>query len=147
MGVLSALPLIGAANICCCLWVVSGGLVAAYLLQQSQDTPITAGDGALVGLMAGLFGAVICTALSSPSAIALAPLRRSLVQLITESLPNAPAYLPGFMNSGPSLLGTVFSLMLMLSLGAVFSTLGGVLGVAIFKKQTPAGPIDVPASS
>ena len=31
MGVLSALPLVGPfGNACCCLWVVSGGLVAAY---------------------------------------------------------------------------------------------------------------------
>ena len=29
MGVLSALPLISAGNFCCCMWVISGGLVAA----------------------------------------------------------------------------------------------------------------------
>jgi hypothetical protein len=32
MGVLSALPIVSAGNWCCCLWVVSGGLVA-------QDRP------------------------------------------------------------------------------------------------------------
>ena len=32
MGVLSALPIISAGNACCCLWVVSGGVIAAYLL-------------------------------------------------------------------------------------------------------------------
>ena len=58
MGVLSALPLINAGNVCCCLWVVSGGVVAAYVLQQNQTAPITPGDGALVGLLAGLIGAV-----------------------------------------------------------------------------------------
>ena len=51
MGVLSALPIIAAGNLCCCLWVVSGGAIAAYLLQQSQATPIEPGDGALVGLL------------------------------------------------------------------------------------------------
>jgi len=40
LSVLSALPLISAGNLCCCLWVISGGLVAAYLLQQNQSTPI-----------------------------------------------------------------------------------------------------------
>ena len=59
MGVLSALPIITAGNVCCCLWVVSGGVVAAYLLQQNQTTPITPGDGALVGLLAGLVGALV----------------------------------------------------------------------------------------
>jgi len=47
MGVLSALPLVSAGNICCCLWVVTGGLVAAYLLQQNQAMPISPADGAL----------------------------------------------------------------------------------------------------
>ena len=28
IGVLSALPIVGAANCCCCLWVVSGGALA-----------------------------------------------------------------------------------------------------------------------
>ena len=43
-GVLSALPFISGFNACCCLWVVSGGLVASYLLQQSRSTPLTPGD-------------------------------------------------------------------------------------------------------
>ncbi len=34
MGVLSALPFINILNACCCLWVVTGGVVAAYLLQE-----------------------------------------------------------------------------------------------------------------
>src|SRR5205814_1251056 len=59
MGVLSALPLVNAANICCCLWVIAGGAVAAYLLQQNQTMPIAPGDGALVGLFAGIIGAFV----------------------------------------------------------------------------------------
>ena len=56
MGVLSALPFVAGGNLCCCLWVVSGGAIAAYLFQQNQSTPIATGDGALVGLLAGLIG-------------------------------------------------------------------------------------------
>ena len=50
MGVLSALPLISAGNLCCCLWIICGGVVAAYMLQQNSETPITQSDGALVGM-------------------------------------------------------------------------------------------------
>jgi len=32
LGILSALPIVSAANLCCCLWVVAGGVLAAYLL-------------------------------------------------------------------------------------------------------------------
>jgi len=59
MGVLSALPVISAGNACCCLWVVSGGVVAAYLFQQNTSRPITPGDGAMVGLLAGFIGALV----------------------------------------------------------------------------------------
>ena len=44
IGVLSALPIVSAGNLCCCLWVVLGGVVAAYLLQQNQSTPLNVGD-------------------------------------------------------------------------------------------------------
>jgi hypothetical protein len=147
MGVLSALPLVNLGNICCCLWVVSGGLVASYLLQQNQTGAITAGDGALVGLLAGVFGAVICMAFSIPIAIMAAPLTRALLQRLMENFPNMPADVPSATASGPTVLGTAFGLVIMLCVGAIFSTLGGLLGVAIFRKQTPPGPIDVPASS
>lgn len=55
-GVLSALPIIGAANICCCLWAVVGGLLAGYLYINNSPQPIRTGDGALVGLFAGAIG-------------------------------------------------------------------------------------------
>jgi hypothetical protein len=65
-GVLSALPLVSGGNLCCCLWVVSGGVVAAYLLQQNQTAPIVASDGALVGLLAGVVGAFVYLVVSIP---------------------------------------------------------------------------------
>jgi len=84
MGVLSALPIVGAANACCCLWVVSGGLLAAYLLQQNRPQPITAGDGAVVGLLAGIFGAIIQFALSIPIGILIGPVERQILERLRE---------------------------------------------------------------
>ena len=40
--------------------------MAAYVLQQNQPAPITPGDGALVGLLAGLVGAFVYLVLSIP---------------------------------------------------------------------------------
>src|SRR5260221_7220493 len=79
IGVLSALPIISAGNLCCCLWIVSGGMVAAYLLQQNQAAPITPGDGAWVGLLAGLVGAFVHLVLSIPITLLVAPLQRQVV--------------------------------------------------------------------
>ena len=66
MGVLSALPIIAVGNVCCCLWVISGGVVAAYVLQQGQPQPITPADGAFVGFLAGLLGAFVYLVISVP---------------------------------------------------------------------------------
>ena len=41
IGVLSALPIINIGN-CCCLWVIGGGVLATYLMQQNHPYPIAA---------------------------------------------------------------------------------------------------------
>jgi hypothetical protein len=79
LGVLSALPIVAFGNVCCCLWVVSGGAVSAYALQQRQTSGITPGEGALVGLLAGLIGTFIYVMLSVPISLFMAPFERQLV--------------------------------------------------------------------
>jgi hypothetical protein len=148
MGVLSALPLINAVNFCCCLWVVSGGLVAAYLLQQNQTLPITPADGALVGLLAGLVGAFVTFLLSIPISILLEPIQRAMIQRTLEMAGDMPPALRQILENasqrrtGLGILGgtvvRVITLFFMLVVGSIFSTLGGLLGAAIFKKTTPS---------
>ena len=58
IGVLSALPVVQICN-CCCLWIIGGGLLAAYLKQQNQPVSLTLMQGAQVGLFAGLIGSVV----------------------------------------------------------------------------------------
>jgi len=145
MGVLSALPLVGAANLCCCLWVVTGGIVAAYLLQQNQSTPITPGDGALVGLLAGLVGAVVASVLAIPISLMLAPVQRAISERILEMPGEMPPWIRDVIQTS-SRQGISFalqaafwfmSLLLYLVLGGIFSTVGGVLGALIFKRSAP----------
>src|SRR5262245_4304805 len=151
MGVLSALPLISAGNICCCLWVLAGGMVAAYLLQQNQAMPISPGDGALVGLLAGLIGAFVQIAVSIPVSIVVGPMERAMVQRIIDMAGNMPPemrdvferYSRGGQPAAWFILGRMFALMFWLCIGAIFSTIGGLAGAAIFKKNLPPGTIDV----
>ncbi|MFO8101738.1 MAG: hypothetical protein R6U37_06205, partial [Dehalococcoidia bacterium] len=67
MAVLGSFPIISIGNCLCCMWVLFGGGLAAYL--YSKELPpgemLASGDGALVGLIAGLFGALFTTLLSS----------------------------------------------------------------------------------
>jgi len=147
MGVLSGLPLVSAGNICCCLWVIAGGLIAAYVLQQNESTPISAGDGATVGLLAGLVGAFVYLVVSIPISFLIAPMERMVVQRLFERLGDMPPEFREFttrgINQGVRLIA---GFMFYLFVGAAFSTVGGVIGQAIFQKKLPPGTIDVPPS-
>jgi hypothetical protein len=148
VGVLSALPLIYVGNLCCCLWIVSGGVVAAYVLQQNQTAPIVAGDGALVGLLAGLVGAFVYLIVSIPINLLMAPIEQRVLQRLLETMNNMPPELreyasrstsPG-MRVGSAIVNFIF----LLFLGAAFSTIGGVLGALIFARKPPPAIIDIP---
>ena len=153
MGVLSALPIVSAGNVCCCLWVVSGGVIAAYLVQQNQSLPITPADGALVGLLAGLVGAAVRFVVSIPIDFLMAPFEQAMLQRVLEvgTLP------PEFRDlierySGRDrevslafqVVGRIVGLMFWMFVGAVFSTLGGLIGSLIFRKDSPPAPLDIP---
>jgi len=145
MGVLSALPLISAFNIFCCLWVVAGGVVAAYILQQNQSASITPGDGALAGLFAGIVGAFIYLVLSIPITILMAPFERELMERILNNAGGIPPEYREFVGTGfGRTVQLVMGFVFMLVAGAIFSTLGGLLGAAIFKKPLHGPAQDPP---
>lgn len=157
MGVLSALPIVNVGNACCCMWVVAGGLVAAYLLQQNQSTPMTVADGALVGLLAGIIGAVVQFLISIPVGVLVAPMERAMMQRALDMSGTLPPELRSMIeNYGASrdeigmagqVILRVAGLFFTLFIGAIFSTLGGLLGAAIFRKRLPPGTIDSSATA
>jgi hypothetical protein len=147
IGVLSALPVVSVANLCCCLWVVTGGVVAAYLLQQDRPAPITLSDGALVGLMAGIVGAVVNLLLSIPLTIAMAPFQQRIVDQMINSGRLPPEIREYVTGAAVGSLGLAAMFFFMLIAGVIFATLGGLLGTAIFRKpQPPVVVSDVPPS-
>ena len=146
MGALSALPLISAGNLCCCLWMVTGGAVAAYVLQQNQPAEaVTPGDGAIVGLLAGLVGAFIYLVLSIPITMVMAPMERVIMERIIRNAGNVP---PEFREYVGTNLGTAFRVaagfFFILVFGCIFSTLGGLLGAVVFKKGMHGAAQDLP---
>ncbi len=152
MGLLSALPGVSLGNCCCCAWLVTGGLVAAYLLQAKTADPIALGDGALVGLLAGLFGAVVNLVISVPMNLLLGPVQQRLLSRISEIQPDLPENvrqaIDTFGTKGVSIAGAIMTFFMMLVLGAVFSSLGGLLGAFFFKKKVaPAPPPFTPGPS
>ena len=144
LGVLSALPGVSLGNCCCCAWLVSGGFVAAYLLQSNTPQPITMGDGALVGLLAGLFGAVVNLVISVPMNLLTGPFQRRLLQRFADSQPDMPENVRQMVDNmgvgAVSVAGAIMAFFMMLILGAIFSTLGGLLGAFFFKKKEAPVP-------
>lgn len=152
LGILSVIPFVNFANACCCLWAILGGLLATHLYVKSSPTPINAGDGAIVGALAGLIGAVIAFVLGVPIDIAMGPTMRNLiVDLVANIDPQQADMLRRqFEASGTAIApiiiqGLIASVMLFL-----FATIGGLLGVPIFEKRKggapPPPPINVGGS-
>ena len=145
-GVLSALPLISVVNLCCCLWVVGGGAVTAYLTQQGQPQPLQLIDAAVGGFLAGVTGAFVYAVVMVPIQLATAPFQRGLTDLF-DSQDVPPEMLEMLEQlSTSSLWAVVFGFMAMLFAGMIFSTVGGVIGALIFRREAsppPPGTVEV----
>ncbi len=137
-GVASSVPLLNLVNIPCCLLVVGGGVLAAYLYMK--DAPPSAqaplGDGLKLGLLAGLIGAVVFALISIPMALltpdlAMWPLGLSPLENV--DLPPEVAS----MLSNPVPLAIFFGLISLI-IDPIFCGLGGLIGVAIFNKKPAA---------
>jgi hypothetical protein len=149
IGVLSALPIISIAN-CCCLWIVGGGAIAAYLSQQQSPTTLSVGDGALAGLLAGLVGAGVWLVVSTPIHLIMYPLQqRMFSQMLGQGadIPEPMRMWADTFRSGTfTIIQTAIGFFVMLVVGTIFSGIGGALGIAIFghRQQPPAATPDAP---
>jgi len=139
IGVISALPVVGSANACCCLWVVAGGALTAYLLQQRQPAPVESSEAALQGLVAGALGAVIyCVAVAVLLSGAIGVNVEERVREALETNAQVPPEVRDMVLN--MFVGQRFVILIAaitIPIYALFSMLGAFLGLAIFKKKTP----------
>lgn len=148
IGVLSALPVVNIVNLCCCAWVVAGGALASHLMQQNHPAPINAGDGAIVGLLAGAIGAMVGTVLSVPIAMMMGPFQLQMMERILQGTQDMPPevrsifeQMQGGMGGAAAMgIGFIFSLFFSLFFYSMFGLFGGLLGALIFRKDAPASP-------
>jgi hypothetical protein len=144
IGVLSALPIVSAGNCCCCLWVVAGGMLAVYLRQQNSPYAVTSAEGALVGLLAGIIGAVIGVLISIPVEAMMGPFLQQLIERVINAQPDLPPEMRDTIErasaGGRGAAGLALKFLFMLITGTIFGMLGGLLGVAVFKKDAPPPP-------
>ena len=149
LGILSVIPFVSAANLCCCLWAILGGMLATYLYVKNSPTPATAGDGAILGALAGIVGAVISLILGIPIAYAMGPTMRNIMVGLLENMdPQQADMMRRQLEAGGD---AIAPLIIQGLIGAVllflFAIVGGLLGVPIFEKRkgdsTPPPPVNI----
>jgi hypothetical protein len=140
-GILSGLPFL---NCLCCFWIIGGAMLAAYLLAKESPVSLTAGDGAVVGALAGLSAAVVDSLISLPlRGINLAVMRR-MIDRLSEFADEMPSGWENWIDrSAGGFSVAMFFLGLFLSavIFAAVGALGGVIGASLFgrKPHPPQG--------
>ena len=82
--------MVSLGNLCCCLWLVAGGVLAAWLMQQSHPAPVTPFDGAVVGLLAGVVGAFVYLVIAWPVTLLIGPMMEEWLQRALEGAGDVP---------------------------------------------------------
>ena len=148
IGVLSALPIVNAGNCCCCLWVLCGGALTTYLMQQNHPYPLKVEDGLLGGLLAGVIGGIIAVFLSIPIMMVMGDFQARMLERIANN-PDVPEETRRMLEnlafrSGAVGLFAVVRGLITVCIDAVFGMLGGLIGVSLFKKNLPpAGSTEI----
>ena len=125
VGVFSAVhSLIPIVSLCCCIWSIIGGVVAALIYIKSSPAPVKLGDGAMVGGLAGVVGGIIYVVIYLPIALLWG------MATMQEQLNRSGVHLP-FSGSILMVVGSIIGAIVLVLL----STLGGVIGTAIFEKR------------
>lgn len=151
IGVLSVIPYLGVG---CCLWGIIGGAIAAYLLiKRSPVFRVTAGDGTVVGLLAGLVGALIMVVVNVWRSLAqwgqvVEAIRQQAANASDSETQETVAKFATFMADNP-VLGALLIWLIFAVIILGMALLGGVIGVAMFEKRKgqpvpPQGPPNYP---
>jgi hypothetical protein len=142
LGLLSAIPPISLGNMCCCVWVLGGGALASYLYVRRSPTPVLLGQGAELGVLAGVVGTIVSHGIGIPLGLILGDtFNQFLVKMFENFNPQAAeevrrqveiAQAQSFVEKLPVILGTAaFNTVIYIA----FATLGGLLGVKLFEKR------------
>lgn len=144
-GVASSIPIVEFLNCACCALVIGGGVLAAGLQSRASKTagvPFRVGNGAVVGLVAGLVYGVTSGVLAALVAAVFGNPTAEVLKMVegmgAEIPPETIEMLESMSSASPAMVG-LMSVVVGVIVGAIFSTLGGVIGGAAFKYE-PAPP-------
>ncbi len=149
-GILSVIPIVNLGNCCFCAWLVLGGAIASKMLIDRTPRRVRSGEGAQVGLMAGLVATGIYLVLSV--LLLFAGIGESLQRSILSDIatrsgdPQFQEMMQKIVEASANqttaerFLGALPILIFFAVFFIGFSVLGGLLGIALFEKRKDQFP-------
>ncbi|HTY01742.1 MAG TPA: hypothetical protein VMG09_17080 [Bacteroidota bacterium] len=146
IAVISAVPGLNLLNCLCCAGVMIGGAMAVFFYKKDLTEghpPLTSGDAVQLGALAGVFGALIGSAISAAILAAFGDVSKQLLlsfmdQYRSRIPPEAFDQMERSMAMGGGLW--IISLVSSLVIDTIFGLLGGLIGYAIWKPKPGATP-------
>jgi hypothetical protein len=139
-GILAAVPLV---NCLCCLWIIGGAMLAAYLFAKGSPASLTPGDGAVLGILTGIAAAVTDSFVSLP----FESMNREFVQRFmaqfSEFVKEMPAGWERWLDQragGVTPAWFLLNLFASAVIFAAFGVLGGLIGASLFGRKPPLPP-------
>jgi hypothetical protein len=132
IGILGSLPVLNLFNCFLCLWVWLGGALAVYTyrrLQGGQENP-TVKQGAGLGALSGVAGALIGAIVFAIGSSLTIPIMNKLAELLDMS-----DQLFGDLGSGSLLGSTLVWLVIDLVLYPAFGAIGGAVAASLYQKK------------
>lgn len=141
-GVLSGIPIV---NCLCCLWIIGGGILAAYFLTKESSIVLTAGDGAIVGVFTGIIAAIVEIVVNIPFRGVSEKIFQGMMDRFSQYYEEMPSGWESWLEGGNfegsiiwTILGFVVSVVIFSALGA----LGGIIGISLFRKKKVAQKVE-----
>ena len=138
MGLLSSIPVISMGNCAICLWVWGSAILGVFLYRtfEKQNPSLSVGQGALLGLVAGVFGAIISSLFSLLSVAGMASVMEQI-----QTLPGSESIPPGILDLAASPASSIVSTLLCGGpFYLAFGALGGVIATALIWKPKATPP-------
>ena len=154
IGLLWSIPFLSLANMCCCFGVMVGGALAAWMLiKRSPVLPVSYGDGAIVGLLAGVVGAGVYLVLGVPIVLAFNGAGLGMIRSVISQMgnPEAQRMIEDAVRNSQNqpltdrLMGALLGWLIASVISIGFASIGGLIGVAIFEKRKGQYPPQPPS--
>jgi hypothetical protein len=146
LGLLSVIPIVNWVNFCCCLWAIVGGALAAQLYIKNSPTPVSVGEGAMLGAIAGVIGGVISLVVGIPVNLLVGQAVAGLLVNVAGSIdPQQAEALRQQIMAPQNIVQEIIRGFIGAIFLVIFSTVGGLLAIPIFEKRKVGAPPPPPS--